>query len=294
MDRTRGVDSGRCLERGVASSLEGRDRQKGRQIPMRAEAIRSRDREGRAGEGGFALVLAILSLMLLTFLGLAMATATSTELQIATNYRWSQQALYNAEAGLEAARTILANAATPLGWTASLPGARTVAWSYGSPPTPAEYPGTGRDFEMRNCDLNVGGTGYGLVMATGAQRWEDVSSFQGQSLNGSFTLWVRRPLVQGDGTYVDDSRMNVALVTAEGVAPYIGQNTFTRARQAVRVLETRYALGQGFVCRDPGGAQEGLVATGENFNPCAGLETESLIPVFGAPNESGTGSLERY
>ena len=64
----------------------------------------------RPGERGFALVLAILSLMLLTFLGLTLATTTSTELQIATNYRWSQQALYNAEAGIEAARIILAKA----------------------------------------------------------------------------------------------------------------------------------------------------------------------------------------
>ena len=49
--------------------------------------------ETARGESGFALVLAILSLMLLTFLGLTLATTTSTELQIATNYRWSQQAV---------------------------------------------------------------------------------------------------------------------------------------------------------------------------------------------------------
>ena len=50
-------------------------------------------------ERGFALVLAILALMLLTFLGLTLAATTSTELKIASNYRWSQQARYNAEAG---------------------------------------------------------------------------------------------------------------------------------------------------------------------------------------------------
>ena len=66
----------------------------------------------RPGERGFALVLAILSLMLLTFLGLTLATTTSTELQIATNYRWSQQALYNAEAGIESARILLSRSAT--------------------------------------------------------------------------------------------------------------------------------------------------------------------------------------
>jgi len=50
----------------------------------------------RGHERGFALILAILALMLLTFLGLTLATSTSTELRIATNYRWNQQALYNA------------------------------------------------------------------------------------------------------------------------------------------------------------------------------------------------------
>ena len=66
---------------------------------------------GRSRQAGFALILAILSLMLLTFLGLTLAATTSTELQIATNYRWSQQALYNAEAGLEAAKLLLAQIA---------------------------------------------------------------------------------------------------------------------------------------------------------------------------------------
>ena len=79
----------------------------------------------RTGERGFALILAILSLMLLTFLGLTLATTTSTELQIATNYRWSQQALYNAEAGLEAARIVLSNEADiATGWTTLLPTVR--------------------------------------------------------------------------------------------------------------------------------------------------------------------------
>ena len=66
---------------------------------------------GAGRQAGFALILAILSLMLLTFLGLTLAATTSTELQIATNYRWSQQALYNAEAGLEASKLLLAQIA---------------------------------------------------------------------------------------------------------------------------------------------------------------------------------------
>ena len=45
------------------------------------------------GPIGFALILAILA-HAPEFLGLTLATTTSTELQIATNYRWSQQARY--------------------------------------------------------------------------------------------------------------------------------------------------------------------------------------------------------
>ena len=67
------------------------------------EAMSDKNRD-RRHEGGFALILAILALMLLTFLGLTLATTTSTELRIATNYRWNTQALYNAEAGIEADR----------------------------------------------------------------------------------------------------------------------------------------------------------------------------------------------
>ena len=72
----------------------------------------------RPGQQGFALVVAILALMLLTFLGLTLAATTSTELQIAANHRWSAQAYYNAEAGIELGKRVLMNANWPqLVWT---------------------------------------------------------------------------------------------------------------------------------------------------------------------------------
>src|SRR2546422_11497820 len=81
--------------------------------------VRNGRRATGESEAGFALILAILALMLLTTLGLAMATITSTELQIATNYRWSQQALYNAQAGGEGGKIILRSVQP--GWTPGLP-----------------------------------------------------------------------------------------------------------------------------------------------------------------------------
>ncbi len=102
------------------------------------------------GEQGFALVLAILALMLLTFLGLTLATTTSTELQIATNYRWGQQALYNAEAGLEAGKVILARTADPSHrLEGSTPHGDGPSRAPGSTTGTTQRPsrGSGRDFE---------------------------------------------------------------------------------------------------------------------------------------------------
>jgi len=251
----------------------------------------------RGGERGFALVLAILSLMLLTFLGLTMAATTSTELQIATNYRWSQQALYNAEAGLEAARIVLSGVAdVSNGWLGSLPPARTTPWALGSAPPPAGTP-IGRDYYKSDCDQR-GGVGYGLVLVEPTQRMENVSNFEGQSLNGAFTVWVRRALqVDNAGLYVDDTRNDVLVIVAEGVAPYVYTNPFAgeasalvRSRQAVRVLETRFTLGLA-TAGDPCGlgrlqGQEGGSPMGENFNPCVNVTPGAggtLGPVFGGP-----------
>jgi hypothetical protein len=234
--------------------------------------------------------------MLLTFLGLTMAATTSTELQIATNYRWSQQALYNAEAGMEAARIVLSGVAdVDDGWLGSLPALRTTPWAPGSAPPPGGTP-TGRDYYKSDCD-DRGGVGYGLVLVDPTDRYENISTFAGQTLNGAFTLWVRRPLiVDNAGLYADDPRNDALIIVSEGVAPYTGgfagqASALVRSRQAVRVLETRFTLGlttSGEPCglgRQQG--QEGGSPMGENFNPCVNVTPGAggtLGPVFGGPD----------
>jgi hypothetical protein len=253
-----------------------------------------------ANERGFALVLAILSLMLLTFLGLTLATTTSTELQIATNYRWSQQALYNAEAGLEAARIVLSNVADITdGWLNQLPGIRTspATWVEGSAPGPVDSV-TGRDFYQSTCDTRAG-VGYGRVLedTSTSTRYEDVSTFEGQTLNGAFTIWVRRGLeVDNAGQFADSDRNDALIIVSEGRAPYSGPATaFTAARQAVRVLETTFSLGMNTVgdpCLGTQAGQEGMSPTGENFNPCAPITAGaggSLATAFGG---AGAGTLD--
>jgi Tfp pilus assembly protein PilX len=260
------------------------------------------DRRNPSSESGFALILAILSLMLLTFLGLTLATTTSTELQIATNYRWSQQALYNAQAGLEAAKLLLSDVARTGGnWGQLVPAPRTAAWSapirnqnLGGVTAPPGAVG-GRDYERNDCATgDRSGVGYGVVLRANNTRWEDVSTFMGQNLSGAFTLWVRREVVPAtDGTFTDDAAgAPIALViTSEGVAPYVGASSaFTRANQATRVIELTLALVTvDRKCRQPVG-QEGAGPSGENFDTCSRLTPGaggSLGRVFG----TGGGTL---
>jgi len=114
-------------------------------------------------------------------------------------------------------------------------------------------------------------------------------------LNGAFTVWIRRPLeVDDSGQLSEDPANRTSLViVSEGVAPYQGPATgFTRSRQAVRVLETRFGLvAEADPCRRQGG-QEGMSPTGENFNPCAPItsgEDGSLGAVFGGDGAGGLG-----
>ena len=246
----------------------------------------------RGGEAGFALILAILALMLLTFLGLTLATTTSTELQIATNYRWGQQALYNAQAGLEAAKVILSNppVADPSGLTV-LPQVRTAGspWALNATVPVLDPPGPTRDYENAGCDRRGGlSMGYGRVLVDGAGAYQNVSSFGGEQLNGTFTIWVRRGLLVNNAGQFSDSAVNsTAVVTVEGTAPFlfvdadgdgISDNAaFAQANQATRLLETTVTLSTGAGITSCAGleGQTGMAPQGDNFG-CALLDDSSV------------------
>jgi PilX N-terminal len=256
-------------------------------------------------EGGFALILALLSLMLLTFLGLTMALSTSTELQIATNYRWSQQALYNAEAGLELAKRSLINA----DWRSIVPPARAKADMTNKPQwynsVPGPYGEASRDFEMADCDAIVspadlltgkGNEGFGIVLVPdpgSVASFQNSSNAFNQSLNGTFTVWVRRPLTwkQEDDfknlveAFVDYEKDDQLVLTAEGTAPYIGAASLTTsglANRATRYLETTIKKIDMTTCEDLIG-QTGVSPTGSGFDQCGG-QTFAQVP--GATGEN--------
>lgn len=196
---------------------------------------------------GFALILALLALMLLTFLGLTLTTTTSTELQVAANYRWSQQAYYNAEAGIEAAKVILRRVQDA---TQILPVARSSTWTEYAPTfttgpsTTAISSRATRNFENWRCDNRGNGVGYGVVIddrGVGSP-YENVRTMFGSRLQGAFTIWVRRPVSQlkpTAGTFLltDYLGNDSVVITAEGVAP--DPNS---PNKAVRVLEATFQV----------------------------------------------------
>jgi hypothetical protein len=228
-------------------------------------------RRHRADEGGFALILAILALMLLTFLGMTLAATTSTELLISNNYRWGQQALYNAEAGLEVARAVLAQVGDgqlvlppartdtwdPDDWTPPIPPSVGPTWSFSNP----------RNGENGFCDRWQRGTGYGQVLVdpnNPGLPLNDVNTVFGDPnlrLSGTFTVWVRRePAFIGAGIG-DNPSGETFIVTAEGTAPFAFDGAFQRSNRAVRRLESTVSVREG--CR-PSNAQ----ASSTGFSDC--------------------------
>ena len=70
------------------------------------------------------------------------------------------------------------------GWQANLPPARTAFWNPATPSGPAG-PIAGRDYERWDCDNRGAGVGYGLVLTDLTQRYENVTTFAGETLNGT-------------------------------------------------------------------------------------------------------------
>ena len=210
------------------------------------------DVKGR--EAGFALVVALLTLLLLTFLGLTLATTTSTELQIANNYRWSQQAYYNAEAGMELAKRFLRGQTVWIGLRPSGPGRGRDA----DDATHALDAGSGgceRRTEPQLGELRLRhdsspGQRRGLVRGVrrrprlrhvhepDAER-DDLPGPEHQRLVHRVGPSAHRgPERRLGQDYTSDDRL---VVTVEGTAPYTAANsgtTFALQNRAVRVLET--------------------------------------------------------
>lgn len=264
----------------------------------------------RRRESGFALILAMLALLLLTSMGLALSTTTSVELQISTNQRWAESARYNAEAGLEYGKSLLLAAAD---WGALLPPARTTSdwsptsWSGTSPDASATYSRATRNFENYRCDQRGYGMGYGVVFDDGGSNGPEEyrSVIAGATLNGAYTLWIRRPVMwsngSGTGTTLQDYPSDdVMVLVSEGVAPYAGANnnsTFAAVNRSVYVVEallTRKGapvLDQSQCSTRQG--QAGSSSSGGNTSGCVALTAgRQITEALDGDSQAGTGVLK--
>ncbi len=255
----------------------------------------------RREERGLALILSILALMLLTFLGLTLTVTTSTELQIATNYRWSQQALYNAEAGLEVGKRYLRNVA---GWGVFLPDVRLDIADTAFTTTLCNDPRytalgpsneASRTCELRDCD-SVGDFGYGVVLwdrtfTTPFQNFQ--SFFQGTvaadvgQVSGTFTIWARRPLERNVATGVVGERQanDRVILTVEGTAPASGVSAFALANRAVRHLEVTLDWVAPGDCENRTG-QVGGGPTGAGIDQCDTVNPDGILGGATEPDTS--------
>jgi hypothetical protein len=203
---------------------------------------------------GSAFVISILVLFVLTVLGLALMLTTSTEKDIAVNYRWGEQAFFNADAALEYGKNVVASYALINGdLSAILPPPRSSAqttvpygsvWGPAHPDPNACDPTTAgcRDYQyfIDQCPQgNVGNCtrvyiGRVLRRQDNSQAmWDfrlpagtpgDLDNDGAADIEGTYTLWVRRPMV-GTRDYGDPANADVEndrlILTAEGTAPGI-------------------------------------------------------------------------
>ena len=200
-------------------------------------------------EEGSAFIISILVLFVLSVLGLALMLTTTTEKDIAINYRWGEQAFFNADAALEYGKNVLASyAVANTNFQAILPPARadaTVAdatqpWITGHPegggPCNPQTAGC-RDYQyyIDQCPNAGGGPctrifiGKVLLRQDGTPAmWDfrapgavvgDLDNDGATDIEGTFTLWVRRPTVGSRDYGSLPNEEDRVILTAEGTAP---------------------------------------------------------------------------
>lgn len=207
-------------------------------------------------EEGSAFVISILVLFVLSVLGMALMLTTTTEKDIAINYRWGEQAFFNADAALEYGKNVLGDYLLRAGdFSAVLPPARadvTVAnssapWGAAHPEPGACDPGNPgcRDYQYFVDHCPPGGVGpcvrvyigkvllrpdgtpvqYDFRNPAGVVPGDmDGDAATDDRVEGTVTVWVRRPIVGTRDYGVPDAANpnglhDRVILTAEGTAP---------------------------------------------------------------------------
>jgi hypothetical protein len=202
---------------------------------------------------GSAFVISILVLFVLSVLGMALMLTTTTEKDIAINYRWGEQAFFNADAALEYGKNVLGEYVLRRGdFKDILPPARddvmvpdsSSPWGDAIPENTCDPATPGcRDYQyfVDHCPPAAPGPCVRVYIGKVLMRFDnrplmydfrnpggvlagDVDLDGNADLEGTTTLWVRRPIVGtrdygvSDGTNPTGLHDRVIL-TAEGTAP---------------------------------------------------------------------------
>lgn len=206
----------------------------------------------RVKQEGSAFVISILVLFILSVLGMALMLTTTTEKDIAVNYRWGEQAFFNADAALEYGKNVLAlYLLNENDFISVLPPARPTVTVSPNAPWGDAHPESGtacsptvpgcRDYQYFADTCPADGSdcvrvyiGRVLRRVDGTLAMYDFRSPPGgptgdldgdgvDDLEGTTTIWVRRPIVGATdyGAPINGApaRHDRAILTAEGTAP---------------------------------------------------------------------------
>jgi hypothetical protein len=208
---------------------------------------RAGGRSKLAAERGSAFVISILVLFVLSVLGLALMLTTTTETDISVNYTWGEMAFFNADAALEYGKNVLASYAVLDGdFRNALPPPRGPLAMNGKPADPLDCGDVSvagcRDYQYSIQQSPTVQIFIGRVLrdpATNAPIQFDfrdsASGIRGDidedgtvDVQGTVTLWVRRPLAGGEDYGFDSAGGGAigegilhdrVILTAEGTAP---------------------------------------------------------------------------
>ncbi len=201
----------------------------------------------RSGERGSAFVISILVLFVLSVLGLALMLTTTTETDISVNYRYGEMAFFNADAALEYGKNVLASYAVLDGdFVNALPPPRGPGGPILMNAPPIEAGVDCGDASVAGCrdyqyfidrDVNVRiyiGRVLRDPVSTDPIQFDfrdpgngirgDIDEDGNIDIEGTVTLWVRRPLAGDqdygyDGAIAEGVAHDRVILTAEGTAP---------------------------------------------------------------------------
>jgi hypothetical protein len=222
------------------------------------------ERNRKASESGSAFVISILILFVLSVLGMALMLTTTTETDISVNYRWGEMAFFNADAALEYGKNILAAYALRDGdLRHALPRPRGPGGMTARPQNPdfsdCGYPPPDgcRDYQYA-LQQDVNTTVYiGMVLRdpnttlpimydfrspSGGAAVGNIDSEGAADVDGTVTIWVRRPITGNEDYGFSTGLSDRAILTAEGTAPNFNYTPNSARPGSMRRLEMTVSL----------------------------------------------------